>query len=78
MFSYEDRLRAVPLYIKLGKRIGLTIRQRLKLANSELSPEKALEKLRMIQRRSVSINSSTTMAALNIKKPSQNPQLTRL
>jgi putative transposase len=27
MFSYEDRLRAVHLYIKLGKRIGLTIRQ---------------------------------------------------
>ena len=27
MFSYEDRLRAVPLYIKLDKRIGLTIRQ---------------------------------------------------
>lgn len=27
MYSYEDRLRAVHLYIKLGKRIGLTIRQ---------------------------------------------------
>jgi transposase-like protein len=27
MFSYEDRLRAVQLYIKLGRRIGLTIRQ---------------------------------------------------
>lgn len=27
MFSYEDRLRAVQLYIKLGKRIVLTIRQ---------------------------------------------------
>ena len=27
MFSYEDRLRAVRLYIKLDKRIGLTIRQ---------------------------------------------------
>lgn len=27
MFSYEDRLRAVQLYIKLGKRSGLTIRQ---------------------------------------------------
>ncbi len=26
MFSYEDRLRAVQLYIKLGKRVGLTIR----------------------------------------------------
>jgi putative transposase len=27
MYSYEDRLRAVKLYIKLGKRVGLTICQ---------------------------------------------------
>lgn len=27
MYSYEDRLRAVQLYINLGKRAGLTIRQ---------------------------------------------------
>lgn len=27
MFSYEDRIRAVRLYIKLGKRLGATIRQ---------------------------------------------------
>jgi putative transposase len=27
MYSYEDRLRAVRLYLKLGKRVGLTIRQ---------------------------------------------------
>jgi len=27
MYSYDDRLRAVRLYIKLGKRAGLTIRQ---------------------------------------------------
>lgn len=27
MYSYEDRLRAVQLYIKLGKRAGLTVRQ---------------------------------------------------
>ena len=27
MYSYEDRLRAVQLFIKLGKRVGLTIRQ---------------------------------------------------
>src|ERR1700709_1093121 len=27
MYSYEDRVRAVKLYIKLGKRIGATIRQ---------------------------------------------------
>ncbi|MGF6979746.1 transposase-like protein [Paraburkholderia sp. JPY465] len=27
MYSYEDRIRAVELYIKLGKRIAATIRQ---------------------------------------------------
>ena len=27
MYSYDDRLRAVQFYIKLGKRAGLTIRQ---------------------------------------------------
>jgi transposase-like protein len=27
MFSYEERIRAVKLYIKLGKRLGATIRQ---------------------------------------------------
>lgn len=27
MYSYADRLRAVQLYIKLGKRVGITIRQ---------------------------------------------------
>jgi putative transposase len=27
MFSYEVRIRAVKLYVKLGKRLGATIRQ---------------------------------------------------
>ena len=27
MYSYDDRLRAVRLYIKLGKRVGVTIQQ---------------------------------------------------
>lgn len=27
MFSYEDRIRAVQLYIKLGRRVAATIRQ---------------------------------------------------
>ena len=27
MYSYEDRIRAVELYIKLGKRVKATIRQ---------------------------------------------------
>jgi len=45
MYSYEDRLRAVQLYIRLGKRVGLTIRQlgyptknALKRAVCETSP----------------------------------------
>ncbi len=27
MYSYEDRIRAVELYIRLGKRVGATILQ---------------------------------------------------
>ena len=27
MYSHEDRLRAVELYIRLGRRVSLTIRQ---------------------------------------------------
>ena len=27
MYSYEERIRAVKLYIKLGRRLGATIRQ---------------------------------------------------
>ncbi|WP_422824028.1 hypothetical protein [Variovorax robiniae] len=27
MYSYDDRVRAVELYVKLGKRTGATIRQ---------------------------------------------------
>ena len=30
MYSYEDRIRAVKLYIKLGKRTGASIRSYLK------------------------------------------------
>ena len=35
MYSYEDRLRAVRLYIKLGQRVALTIRQ---LGSSPCAP----------------------------------------
>ena len=27
MYSYEDRIRAVKLYIRLGKRLSMTVRQ---------------------------------------------------
>ena len=68
------------------------MRQRLKQAKSELSPERALEQLSRIQRHSISINrtmpisgistindqQATLLAALNIKRPTQDPQMTLL
>ena len=38
MYSYEDRIRAVRLYLKLGKRIGATIRQLGYPTNNSLKP----------------------------------------
>ena len=38
MYSYADRIRAVELYIKLGKRIKATIRQ-LGLSHEECAEE---------------------------------------
>ena len=63
--------------------------ERLKLAKSELSPERALAQLRRIQRHSVSINAAapimgistintkqaSVLAALNLKKPTQDAQM---
>ena len=68
------------------------MRQRLKLAGSELSPESALADLRRIQRHTVSIDSgapihgvstvqprqANLLAALNIKKPTVDTQMTLL
>jgi len=68
------------------------MRQRLKLAGSELSPEAALADLRRIQRHTVSIDSAApihgvstvqprqaqALAALRIKKPTIDTQLTLL
>jgi transposase len=68
------------------------MRQRLKLAGSELSPETALADLRRIQRHTVSIDSAApihgvstvqprqaqALAALRIKKPTIDTQLTLL
>ena len=65
------------------------MRQRLKLAGSDLSPEAALADLRRIQRHTVSIDSgapihgvstvqprqAAALAALNIKKPTVNAQM---
>ncbi len=68
------------------------MRQRLKLAGSELSPEAALADLRRIQRHTVSIDSSApipgvstvhprqaqALAAVRIKKPTIDTQSTLL
>ena len=68
------------------------MRQRLKLAKSELSPEKALAQLRRIQHHRVSVNAATPiagistintgqteiLAALSIKKPTIDTQLSLL
>lgn len=68
------------------------MRQRLKLAGSDLSPETALADLRRIQRHTVSIDSAApihgvstihprqadVLAALNVKKPTQDAQLSLL
>jgi transposase len=84
-----ERIRAHAMLCFMALIVYRIMRQRLKLANSDLSPEKALDKLRRIQRHSVSINASepisgistintqqaSVLAALNIKKPSQDPQL---
>lgn len=68
------------------------MRQRLKLTKSDLSPEKALAQLRRIQRHRVSINQAApisgitaintqqagVLAALILKKPTQDTQLSLL
>ena len=68
------------------------MRSRLKLASSPLSPEAALSELRRIQRHSVSIDDAApvqglstitpaqaaVLAALNIKKPTHNTQMSLL
>jgi hypothetical protein len=68
------------------------MRHRLKLAKSDLSPERALAQLRRIQRHRISINraapisgistinvqQTTVLAALNVKKPIQDAQMSLL
>jgi len=68
------------------------MRQRLRLAKSDLSPERALAELRKIQRHKVRINKAEPISGistindtqakvletLNIRKPTQDTQLTLL
>lgn len=87
-----ERIRAHALVCFMALIVYRVMRQRLKLAKNDLSPEKALAQLRRIQRHSVSINSgapisgvstistqqSSLYAALNLKKPTQDTQLSLL
>lgn len=87
-----ERIRAHAFVCFMALIVYRVMRQRLKLAKSELSPEKALEKLRRIQRQSVSINAgvpisgisaisaqqSRVFTALKLKKPNQEAQINLL
>ena len=87
-----ERIRAHAFVCFLALIIYRVMRQRLKLAKSDLSPEKALAQLKRIQRHQVRINQAApitgistisndqakVLETLNIKKPSQNAQLTLL
>jgi len=87
-----NRIRAHAMLCFMALIVYRVMRQRLKLANSDLSPEKALAQLRRIQRHSVSINQTMpisgisiintqqagVLAALNLKKPTQDTQISLL
>ena len=101
----KSEIEIAPVYHRLPQRIRAhaqicfmalivyrVMRQRLKLARSDLTPENALAQLRRIQRHSVSINQTVpitgistnnslqadVLAALSLKKPTQNAQLNLL
>ena len=87
-----QRIRAHAMLCFVALIVYRVMRQRLKLAKSELTPEKALAQLRRIQRHSVTVNAgapisgistinaqqSNLFAALKLKKPSQDTQLNLL
>jgi transposase len=87
-----QRIRAHAVLCFLALILHRVMRHRLKLAKSELSPDQALAQLRRIQRHSVSINraapvtgmstinpqQASVLAALNVKKPVVDAQLSLL
>jgi len=87
-----ERIRAHAFVCFLALIVYRVMRQRLKLAKSDLSPERALAELRKIQRHQVRINKAEpiagistindtqakVLATLNIRKPTQDAQLTLL
>lgn len=88
----SDRIKAHANICMLALILYRVMRQRLKMSGSDLSPEAALADLRRIQRHSVSINNAApiagistiaqrqtdVLAALKIKKPSHDAQLSLL
>ena len=87
-----DRIKAHASICMLALILYRVMRQRLKMSGSDLSPEAALADLRRIQRHSVSINNGApiagistiaqrqtdVLAALKIKKPSHDAQMSLL
>jgi transposase len=87
-----DRIKAHAMLCFMALIVYRVMRQRLKLAKSDLSPERALAQLRRIQRHSVRINGaapisgvstinteqSAVYAAMSLKKPNQDAQLSLL
>ncbi len=87
-----ERIRAHALVCFLALIVYRVMRQRLKLAKSELSPERALAELRKIRRNRVRINKAERISSistindsqaevletLEIRKPTQDVQLTLL
>jgi len=87
-----QRIRAHAMLCFIALILHRVMRHRLKAAKSEISPEQALAQLRRIQRHSVSINRAAPMtgvstvnseqakvlAALNVKKPETNAQMSLL
>jgi transposase len=87
-----QRIRAHAMLCFIALILHRVMRHRLKAAKSDFSPDQALEQLRRIQRHSVSINraaprsgvstitdqQSSVLAALNVKKPTLNAQMSLL
>jgi transposase len=87
-----ERIRAHAMLCFMALIVYRVMRQRLKLAKSELTPEKALAQLRRIQSHRVSIDAaapvsgisivtdqqSSVLAVLNVKRPTQNAQMSLL
>jgi transposase len=87
-----ERIRAHASICFMALILYRVMRQRLKLAGSPFSPEAALERLRRVQRHTVSINDGApvqgisninqeqagVLAALKLKKPTPDPQMSLL